>query len=297
MKLALGENYFKNNPLAINVCKINRMKHISHENDLTEVEHHHDFIEIVFITKGRGTQVISNNEYEVSEGDIFILQGFQKHYFKDASKAEIINLMFDLVKNSNLVAADIKTIDGFNALFVLEPRYRNRMHFRNMLHLNKVDLAKCEYILNSMLHEVTHKEAGYELYLKNKLEEMIIFLSRKYSQISIPKAKSLVRIGKAIDYIERNFQNNIYIHELAALSFMSVRNFQRIFKEASGLSPNDYLLELRIRHASKFLTENNSAIYEISAMVGISDWFYFSKAFKKKFGVSPLNYRKQNKAY
>jgi transcriptional regulator GlxA family with amidase domain len=144
--------------------------------------------------------------------------------------------------------------------------------------------------------EVANKEAGYELYLKNKLEEMIIFLSRKYSQISIPKAKSLVRIGKAIDYIERNFQNNIYIHELAALSFMSVRNFQRIFKEASGLSPNDYLLELRIQHASKLLTENNSAIYEISAMVGISDWFYFSKAFKKKFGVSPLNYRKQNKA-
>jgi len=296
MKKALGYNYFKDNALAINVCKVNRMKHISHENDLTEVEHHHDFIEIVFITKGKGTQVISNNEYEVSEGDIFILQGFQNHYFKNADKAEIINVMFDPVKSHNLISPDIKTIDGYNALFLLEPRYHNRMHFKNMLHLNQVDLAKSEYILNNMLHEISHKEADYELYLKNKLEEIIIFLSRKYSQISIPKAKSLVRIGKAIDFIEHNFQNNIYIHQLAELSFMSVRNFQRIFKEATGLSPNNYLLELRIQNASKLLTESNSAIYEVSAMVGISDWFYFSKAFKKKFGVSPLNYRKQNKA-
>lgn len=295
MKLAKGGNYFKDNALAINVCKVNRMKNISHEHDLTEIEHHHDFVEIVFITKGRGTQVISNNEYEVVEGDIFILQGFQNHYFRDAGKAEIINVMFDPVKSTGLISDDIKKVDGYSALFILEPRYRNRMHFKNMLHLNHVDLAKSEYILNGMLHEIAQREPGYELFLKNKLEELILFLSRKYSQISIPKAKSLVRIGKAIQFIEANFHNNIYIHQLAELSFMSVRNFQRVFKEATGLSPNDYLLELRIQNASKLLTETDSAIYHVSEQVGISDWFYFSKAFKKKFGVSPLKYRKQNK--
>jgi AraC-like DNA-binding protein len=295
MKLAKGDNYFKDHALAINVCKVNRRKNISHDNDLTEIEHHHDFIEIVFITKGKGIQVISNNEYEVSEGDIFILQGFQNHFFKDAGKAEIINVMFDPVKSPGLISPEIKMIDGFSALFILEPRYRNRMHFKNMLHLNRVDLAKSEYVLNNMLHEITHKEPGYELFLKNKLEEIILFLSRKYSQISIPKAKSLVRIGKAIDFIENNFNSNIYVQQLAELSFMSVRNFQRIFKDATGLSPNDYLLELRVQHASKLLTETDSAIYDVSEQVGISDWFYFSKAFKKKFGVSPLKYRKQNK--
>lgn len=295
MKLAKGEYYFKDHGLAINVCKVNRMKNISHNNDLTEIEHHHDFVEIVFITKGRGIQVISNNEYEVSEGDIFILQGFQNHYFKDADKAEIINVMYDPVKSPGLVSADIKTIDGYSALFILEPRYRNRMHFKNMLHLNQVDLAKSEYILNCMLYENANKEPGYEIFLKNKLEEIIIFLSRKYSQISIPKAKSMVRIGKAIDFIEHNFHNNIYIQQLAEMGFMSIRNFQRIFKDATGLSPNDYLLELRIQYASKLLTETDSAIYDVSEQVGISDWFYFSKAFKKKFGVSPLKYRQQNK--
>jgi AraC-like DNA-binding protein/DNA-binding cell septation regulator SpoVG len=295
MKLAKGDNYFMDHTFAINVCRINRMKNISHQNDLTEIEHHHDFIEIVFITKGKGIQVISNNEYEVSEGDIFILQGFQNHYFKDAGKAEIINVMFDPVKSPGLVSPDIKTIDGYSALFILEPRYRNRMHFKNMLHLNQVDLAKSEYILNSMLNEYTNKEPGYEIFLKNKLEEIIIFLSRKYSQISIPKAKSMVRIGKAIDFIEQNFNKNIYIQQLAEMGFMSLRNFQRIFKEATGLSPNDYLLELRIQSASKLLTETDSAIYDVSDQVGITDWFYFSKAFKKKFGVSPMNYRKQNR--
>jgi AraC-like DNA-binding protein len=295
MMLAKGDNYFKDHAFAINVCKINRAKHVSHEHDLTEIEHHHDFIEIVFITKGRGIQVISNNEYEVSEGDIFILQGFQNHYFKDADKAEIINVMFDQVKSPGLISNDVKMLDGYSALFILEPRYRNRMHFKNMLHLNHVDLAKSEYILNGMLHELQKKELGYEVFLKNKLEEIIIFITRKYSQISIPKAKSLVRIGKAIHFIENNFYQNIYIQQLADISFMSIRNFQRIFKEATSLSPNDYLLELRIQHASKLLTETDYAVYDVSDRVGIPDWFYFSKAFKKKFGVSPMNYRKQNK--
>ena len=173
MKLAKGDNYFKDHALAINVCKINRMKHVSHDNDLTEIEHHHDFIEIVFITKGKGIQVISNNEYEVSEGDIFILQGFQNHYFKEADKAEIINVMFDPVKSPGLISDDLKMLDGYSALFILEPRYRNRMHFKNMLHLNHVDLAKSEYILNGMLNEMQSKEPGYEVFLKNKLEEIL----------------------------------------------------------------------------------------------------------------------------
>jgi hypothetical protein len=57
MELAKGDNYFKDHALAVNVCKINRRKNISHENDLTEIEHHHDFVEIVFITKGAKIKV------------------------------------------------------------------------------------------------------------------------------------------------------------------------------------------------------------------------------------------------
>jgi len=295
MQLARGEHYFQDRDLAIHVCKVNRMKHISHDNDLTEVEHHHDFIEIVFITKGKGIQVISNNEYEVAEGDIFILQGFQNHYFKNAGKAEIINVMFDPSRNPFLIPHDIRSIDGYNALFILEPRYRNRKHFRNMLHLNGVELAKAEYILNSMLHEQSQKEPGYELFLKNKLEELIIFLSRKYSQIGVPRARSLLRIGKAVDYLEHHYGQNIYIHQLAELSYMSLRNFQRVFRDATGRSPNDYLLDLRLQQASKLLTETESSVYSISNQVGIHDWYYFSRAFKRKMGISPLKYRKKSK--
>lgn len=148
-----------------------------------------------------------------------------------------------------------------------------------MLHLNRDDLAKLEHVLNGMLHEITQKEPGYELFLKNKLEEIILLLSRKYSQISIPKAKSLVRIRKAVHFIETNFHTNIYIQQLAEVSFMSMRNLQRIFKEAAGLSPNYYLLEFRIQQASKSVTETESAMYSVSEQVGISDWLYFSKAF------------------
>jgi AraC-like DNA-binding protein len=203
--------------------------------------------------------------------------------------------MYDPVKNPGLISPGIRKMEGYNALFILEPRYRSRKRIRNMLHLNRFDLAKSEDILNTMLHEISHREPGFEIFLKNKLEELIIFLSRKYSQITIPQAKSLIRIGKAIDFMESNYPQGIYVQELADLSYMSLRNFQRVFKEATGLAPNDYLLDLRIQHASKLLAETDFAVYEISGKVGINDWYYFSRSFKRKMGLSPLNYRKNRK--
>lgn len=61
----------------------------------TKKEHFHDFVEMVFTLNGQDTQVIQNKEYSLSAGDLFLLLGNQKHFFRDAGQVEIINAMFD----------------------------------------------------------------------------------------------------------------------------------------------------------------------------------------------------------
>jgi len=288
---ALGSNYFKEPSFPLSVKKVDRKFNISHSADLTEIEHFHDFTEIVFIIKGKGIQMIEEQEYPVSAGDVFVLQGNQKHYFKEAGAVEIVNVMYDAKKNKNLISEPIRKLEGYKALFILESQFRARHYFKNKLHLVRSDMAKLEIILNSMILELDHQFEGYQLILKNRLEELIILLSRYYSRLDATEAQSLVRIGKVIDYLEENFAEKIYLDGLSEMAFMSTRNFQRIFKKAVGSTPSNYLMQIRLQRARKLLRETGLPVSEIADVTGFGDGNYFIKCFKTENELTPNKFR------
>lgn len=289
---ALGKNYFKPGKLPINVCKVNRKLGISYEHDFTEVLHYHDFTEIIVVLQGNSIHFVEGNEYVVSAGDVFVLQGYQAHVFKDAKNLEIVNVMFDSNAAPNILNSEaFKNIPGYNALFILEPQYRNRHHFNHILHLGKKYLSKIETILNTMFHEQTAQEPGYETIVKNKLEELIVYLSREYSKLKSREAVSLIRIGSIIEYLENNHSEEINLEQLAQMSFMSVRNFQRVFKKATGQSPIDYLIQIRLEKSKLMLRESNLQVADIAIQAGFNEYNYFSRKFKMAVGISPLKYR------
>lgn len=288
---ALGKHYFEEEDFPLNICRIEQKENVTHEFDLTEIEHFHDFNELVFIVKGKGVQVIEQNEYLVTAGDVFVLQGNQKHYFKDASDIEIVNVMFSANKKAKLISPSTQKLEGYNALFILESNYRAKHHFTNKLHLDRSELAKMEFILNSMIMELQHKMEGYKTLIGNKLEELIVLLSRHYSNLEATEAKSLVRIGKVIDYLENNYAEKVYIDHLAEMAFMSPRNFQRIFKKALGETPSNYIMQIRLQKARKLLRTSDISMAEVAHTCGFSDDKYFIKCFKKTFDITPVKFR------
>ncbi len=287
---ALGSDYFDINSYPIHICKVERMQNVTHPADLTEIEHYHDFIEIALILRGQGVQIVDNNEYAVSAGDVFVLQGMQRHYFKDASGLEIVNIMYD-DKIRDLISPSVKQMEGYKALFILEPQYRVLHHFKNKLHLDRSDMAKLEYVINTMIMEQDSKQEGYKIIIENRLEELIVLLSRYYSRLEATEAQALVRIGKVIDYMESNYNANIYLDQLAEMSNMSTRNFQRIFKKAVGSSPTTYLTQIRLQKARKLLRESDLSIADIATEIGFADANYFIKSFKKETGTTPVKFR------
>ena len=289
---ALGKNYFEPGKTPINICKVNRKLGVTHNHDLTEKLHYHDFTEIIIILKGNSIHFVEGNEYIASAGDIFVLQGYQAHAFKDAGNLEIINVMFDTNLEPDMLNQEVlKKIPGYNALFILEPQYRNRHHFKHILRLNRKDLAKIEFILNTMFSEQNSQDPGYDIIIRNKLEELVIYLSREYSKLKSREAISLLRIGSMIDYLENNYSKDINLEYLADMSFMSVRNFQRVFKKATGQSPIDYLIHIRLEKAKLLLRESNEQVADIATQSGFNEYNYFSRKFKNAVGISPLKYR------
>ncbi len=199
--------------------------------------------------------------------------------------------MFDGTGNPSLIPGQIRQMDGYNALFILEPVYRANHNFKNMLRLNRNDLANLELILNAMFYEQEHKYTGHELILTNRLQELIILLSRHYSNIESNKARALVRISKVIDYIENNLHEPIRTDQLAGIAHMSNRNFMRIFKNAVGITPSHYMNQVKIQKAGKMLRETSDQISDIAVTCGFTDSNYFTKRFKKAFGITPHKFR------
>lgn len=97
----------------------------------------------------------------------------------------------------------------------------------------------------------------------------------------------------ALEYIHRHYKEEIAIEKLAQMEQMSYTAFRNVFKQHTGLSPNDYMITQRISAACRLLTQTDYCISEVAAEVGYHDQYYFSRIFKKKVGISPLKYRKE----
>jgi AraC-like DNA-binding protein len=98
-------------------------------------------------------------------------------------------------------------------------------------------------------------------------------------------------IQTSINYMNQYFGEKITIESLSKLANMSESNFNRIFKKETGISPIDYLINVRIKKSKKFLREKTNTITEISMNCGFYSLSHFSSCFTKQLGMSPSDYQ------
>ncbi len=100
-------------------------------------------------------------------------------------------------------------------------------------------------------------------------------------------------IAPAIEYIKKNYTNeNISIPELSAMCEISEDYFRKIFKNTFGISPRKYINELKISYSKELITSGMYTVTEVAELSGYTDMSYFSREFKKAFGLCPADYRK-----
>lgn len=95
-------------------------------------------------------------------------------------------------------------------------------------------------------------------------------------------------------YINQNYATRITLDSLSNRFFYSKTTIMNVFKNAYGLSVNQYLQDTRLNHAQQLLEHSDDSIYTISEKCGFGDQNYFSKVFSKKYGVTPSSYQKNS---
>ncbi|MPQ31430.1 AraC family transcriptional regulator [Clostridium estertheticum] len=117
----------------------------------------------------------------------------------------------------------------------------------------------------------------------------ILILLLEYKDGNQYNYSNLKRVDKIINYMAENYMENITLQQLADYSKISPSYLGNIFNKVIGASTIEYLINIRITKA-KSLLKDGLTISETSKLVGFNDIFYFSKAFKKREGISPSQY-------
>lgn len=256
--------------------------------------HTHDFSELVIILGGSSIHVAGNREYPISAGDVFLVQGQWSHGFKKIRNLVLMNIMYD-PRLLEPVKEQLSRIPGYHALFVLEPRYRPRHDFQSRLRLGPRELLAVRELLTALEKEYHGKQCGYEAMVLSLFFQLAAYLSRRYSKIETSSGQSLLRVGEVISTIETRYQEPLTLNYLAKSAHLSVNHLLRLFKEATGQSPIDYLIRFRINKARELLAGTDLTVTEIGFKTGFSDSNYFARQFKKVTGVSPREYRKRQR--
>ena len=129
-----------------------------------------------------------------------------------------------------------------------------------------------------------------------QLMEKYNTLSKKYDLLftgTTPDIESHDQrlLRKAQTIVENNMSNPLFgVEELAREIGMSRTNLHRKLKSISGLSPSEFIRNMRLKKASILLLNQSNSVSQVSFSVGFEDHSYFSKAFKKHYGVSPSEY-------
>jgi AraC-like DNA-binding protein len=198
--------------------------------------------------------------------------------------------MYDPAK-IGLPENELRRMPGYCAMFMLEPAYRRQHRFASRLHLKRVPLAHVELLAEEMERESAKAEPGYEVALRAKLQELMVYLSRAYTSTDTTEAHALLRVGHVIGALENDFSKDWKLDELLKIAHMSRSNLMRVFRKATGQTPIEYLVRLRIQRAMAMLRNTDLNITEIALEVGFNDSNYFTRQFRRVVGLPPRSFR------
>lgn len=274
----------------------------SYQYDFTENTrsqlHTHEYLELAYIVSGTFHQRIIDKDTVFKEGDLCLVDKNCLHQdYLDSSPATVLflgipNIILETIITDNIVTERI--VSFLQSALSKQKNIQQYLHFKpKSTDLNK-EMNQCFY---QLLQELILNDEG-SVYICHGLLMRIFQLLNNNYEFSLSKElrneMNWMIYQEITDYIKDNYKD-ITIQKLTERFHFQEDYFNRLLKSNTGRTYIEYVQRIRLAEADRLLVETDRKIDQISAMVGYQNKGYFYKIFRKKYKMTPGEFRRIKK--
>ena len=247
--------------------------------------HWHNHLEILYIAKGHMTSYVGENTYELTKGDVLIINPQLVHYTHIQELCQYHLLQIPAVHMERLGTEWRRLrFDDYIPFSTEKDSLNQRIAaiFIEMYQLN------------------TDQKNGYHLIILQRLYEFLYLIYTEASTLIGKKTRNrterdTLRIEQSMEFVRRNYYRPITLAEVANLLSLSPEYFCRLFREHTGQTFFEHISQVRIAHMYQDLLQTDESITFLLEKNGITNYKSFLKDFKKAYGTTPHKLRMQKK--
>jgi len=262
--------------------------------DVWEYEWHtHNFYEIIFIEQGTGMHLLNGLRFAYTAGDIFLLTPEDAHAFEIQSTT-----IFSFIKFTEQVFFDlIENPNSKEAVSSIKNAILNTNNLAGSLVTSSTDKAHLFHLLKVIQHEFRNDEPYQYTIVLTILKAIMLYLARHRNGSETMPTRGNDRLQALLSYIRLHALDaeKMKINDLAVTFHLSEYYISAYIKKHTGLSLQQYVIQIKLKQAEQLLQQNNFTVGEIASRLGFNDASHFNKLFKKYKGVAPTVFRKSDK--
>lgn len=252
--------------------------------------HWHEEIEIVRIEEGKAKLKTPASSFLLGEGQVAVINSNVLHYAEAVPECTLHSLVFSpsLITGGNESAFAKKYI-----LPLLSCRFLTGYQIESDFNQMASDWFVCAF------DALENESRGFEFTVRENLSHICFYLYETFeSQLNVQSAVSdqdNIRIQKMLNFLHKNFADNLSLREIADAADISERECLRCFQKMLQISPVQYLLKYRVMQGAAMLLANPAgSISETASYCGFDSPSHFAKMFKRFYNCTPREYRQLN---
>lgn len=283
------------------------VRYIHHMSDACEKNYNipwrylYDY-ELIFVSSGSMTVYTEKDSYTLNAGDIHVMYPLVKHRRKipAGSVCNHYSVHFDIVYMGE--EADFSPEEVYIAYCNTDcdtVSKNDRLATRPLYTLGDIKLPQKQHVSNPAAYIETlekmcdaffGKYFAYEIDLKRYMLSLFKFILHDVRAHFFPthaKTSEDDDISTIIQYLYDNMRNPINFETICRLHGYSMSIFRKLFRQRTGIPPNEFLISIRLDKATELLQNSSYSVSEVAEMVGYPDSHYFSRLYRKKKGGAP----------
>ena len=244
--------------------------------------HTQDFFELVLVARGHGEHRLSETvSYGIMQGDVFAISAGKVHCYTNTHDMLLYNILFE----PEFLGSKWKELLEMPIIRSLE---NSPLH---KFHLPMFTRSAAEVLLRRIIGELSMQPPSFRISVKALFLEFLVLLGRAQVKELHSSDYRQEAIHRAIIHMERNLARKLTLADISKHANLNKNYFCECFRNETGTSPWDYLIQLRVEKVKKLLSETDLPISEIAQMSGFCDQSYMSRAFRKTECMTPRSFR------